>query len=81
MPAQGAVIYAEFRGEVIPRRRAGPRTTPTDMKRASIWIAVVVLALVALGTVSWTSATTVRFTDATGAPASEALSESTTTAT
>jgi hypothetical protein len=42
------------------------------MKRALPWILLVVLALVALGTVSWTSATTVRFTDATGAPASEA---------
>jgi hypothetical protein len=42
------------------------------VKRAGAWIAAVFLVLLALGTVSWTSATTVRFTDATAAPASEA---------
>ena len=42
------------------------------MKRALAWLVVVLLALVGMATVSWTSATTVRITDAAGVPASDA---------
>ena len=38
------------------------------MKRARVWIAVVLLAVVAMATVSWTSAATLRFTDEAGRP-------------
>jgi hypothetical protein len=42
------------------------------MKRARAWLVVVVLALVATATVSWTSGTTIRFADEAGEPVSEA---------
>lgn len=42
------------------------------MKRARVWMVVVFLAVVAMATVSWTSGTTVLFTDEAGRPASGA---------
>ena len=42
------------------------------MKRVRVGIVVALLALVAMATVSWTSGTTVRFTDEADAPASDA---------
>jgi hypothetical protein len=42
------------------------------MKRAAVWIAVGLLAVAAMATVSWTSAARIRFTDESGKPLSGA---------
>jgi hypothetical protein len=42
------------------------------MKRATVWIAVVLSAVIVMATVSWTSGATVRFTDDAGRPGSGA---------